>query len=306
VVVVGSATRDVTDADRRGWRLGGAVTYGSLTVARLGIRTAALVGVDTEASMAWELDMLRDAGVELVTVPLAHGPVFENVERPEGRVQTCMDPGDPLSPDALPPEWRSAPAWMLAPVAGELLDAWADIPPADAHVALGWQGILRNLRAGQRVERRDPRPSPLLARASLVAVSRHDVAAGTKLETLCTFLHRDVDLLLTCGELGGAMFQLMPAGIRHVRAYRAIPATSNLDPTGAGDVLLAAVLASRLAAGRGTRWEGRGPDSTHGHHDLLVAAAASSLVVEREGLDGVPSISDVRRRVLEAMHLRGG
>ena len=41
-VVVGSAARDVTAADRRGWRLGGGVTYGALTLARLGLRVGAV------------------------------------------------------------------------------------------------------------------------------------------------------------------------------------------------------------------------------------------------------------------------
>ena len=46
VVHVGSASRDLTDEDPRGWRLGGGVSYCALTTARLGLRTAAIVGVD--------------------------------------------------------------------------------------------------------------------------------------------------------------------------------------------------------------------------------------------------------------------
>ena len=59
VVVVGAASRDVAADDPRGWRLGGGVTYSALTTARLGLRTAALVGVDGAAdgvatgSSAW-------------------------------------------------------------------------------------------------------------------------------------------------------------------------------------------------------------------------------------------------------------
>ena len=50
--MVGAAARDVDEADPRGWRLGGGVTYGALACARLGIRTAALVGVDPFAADA--------------------------------------------------------------------------------------------------------------------------------------------------------------------------------------------------------------------------------------------------------------
>src|SRR6478752_3913971 len=44
VLHVGSASRDLTSDDPRGWRLGGGVTYAALTTARLGLRTAAVVG----------------------------------------------------------------------------------------------------------------------------------------------------------------------------------------------------------------------------------------------------------------------
>src|SRR6185295_20414519 len=37
VLVVGAASRDITPDDPRGWRLGGAATYGSLLLARLGL-----------------------------------------------------------------------------------------------------------------------------------------------------------------------------------------------------------------------------------------------------------------------------
>ena len=75
VVHVGSASRDITAEDPRGWRLGGGVTYAALTTARLGLRTAAIIGVDASAATATELGMLADAGVDvqLVELPEAGG-----------------------------------------------------------------------------------------------------------------------------------------------------------------------------------------------------------------------------------------
>ncbi|HLO35619.1 MAG TPA: hypothetical protein VK194_06035, partial [Candidatus Deferrimicrobium sp.] len=96
VVVVGSAARDIAEDDPRGWRLGGGVSYSALTTARLGLATAAIVGVDAAAATASELDLLRDAGVDVHLVPLEHGPVFVNIERPEGRLQICGDYSDPV------------------------------------------------------------------------------------------------------------------------------------------------------------------------------------------------------------------
>ena len=122
VVVVGAACRDVAAHDRRGWRLGGGVTYSALTIARLGLRTAALVGADDRAATAAELDLLRIAGVDVRIVPLERGPVFENVETPGGRIQIAGSPSKPLLVEALPPAWRQARAWLFGPVADELPD----------------------------------------------------------------------------------------------------------------------------------------------------------------------------------------
>ena len=155
IVHVGSACRDVAADDPRGWRLGGGVTYAALTPARLGLRTAAVVGVDAEAHHADELELIRDAGVDLLRVPLAEGPIYHNVETATGRVQTCVQPGLPLPIPALPGSWSVAPAWQLAPVAGEIHDDWAKVVPDDAYLGVAWQGFLRTDR-GTAGDRRPP------------------------------------------------------------------------------------------------------------------------------------------------------
>ncbi|MCI0347185.1 MAG: hypothetical protein L0221_17375, partial [Chloroflexi bacterium] len=77
VVVVGSASRDITPDDPRGWRLGGAVSYGALTLARLGLRVVAIVGADARVAESRELAQIRDAGVDVRLVELGRSPVFE-------------------------------------------------------------------------------------------------------------------------------------------------------------------------------------------------------------------------------------
>jgi sugar/nucleoside kinase (ribokinase family) len=72
--------------------------------------------------------------------------------------------------------------------------------------------------------------------------------------------------------------------------YPAIPPPAIVDPTGAGDVFLAALLAARaeprLVGGRLDR-----------HYDLKLGAAVASLVLERPGLLGVPDRAAVRSRM---------
>jgi sugar/nucleoside kinase (ribokinase family) len=287
VVHVGSACRDVVSDDPRGWRLGGGVTYASLTTARLGLRTAAIVGVDATAATAGELDMLREAGVDLLLVPLAEGPVFHNLETPTGRVQTSVQPGIPLSIPAVPESWLAAPGWSLVPVAGELSDAWAEAVPDGAHLAVAWQGFLRELVAGEQVRRRPPRPSAILRRADLVGVSHHDVPAETPIAELYELLHPGADLLITRGADGGLLIRLGPDG--PVESVRYLPTVTDreTDPTGAGDTFLAALQASIL------RPAIVGRNRSRHRLDLRFAAAAGSLVVEGPGLDGVPDRSAV-------------
>ena len=290
VVVVGAAARDIWPQDPRGWRLGGGVTYGALTLARLGIRTGVLIGVDQLARDAWELDLLRDAGADVVTVPLEAGPVFNNEERPEGRVQTCLSRSDQVPVHALPSAWRAAPAFLLAPVAAEVGMEWAAVPAHDACVVFGWQGILRHLFPGERVWPLDPTPSALVARADLLGVSRHDLPHGLSLAMVASWMRPESDLLLTAGDRGGVLLRVRGGRLAGGRVFPAIPPRVDLDPTGAGDTVLASVLAARIAARSDAGRSGR---------ELHLAAQAASLLVERLALDAVPTLKAVRERMVD-------
>lgn len=286
VLVAGAASRDVVPDDPRGWRLGGAATYGALALAHLGLRVRAAIGVDGAAARALELDQLRAAGVQLHLVPLASGPVFENLESPEGRRQRCLAISDYLLPDGLPSGWADdLSAILLAPVAGELGAAWASLRAP--LVALGWQGLLRELRAGSDVARRPPARSPLLEAASLVGASWDDFAPGTTAASLAKLLGPLTTLVLTEGAAGGRALRTAADGMPGpTRRYPAIPSDRTIDPTGAGDVFLAALLAARLlrSLGAATR----------------LAAAAASVAVEAYGLAGVPDLAAVRVRMTRA------
>jgi Sugar kinases, ribokinase family len=289
IVHLGSACRDVVPGDPRGWRLGGGVTYAALTTARLGLRTAAVIGLDAEAATSPEMALLRAAGVQVLAIPLSEGPVFHNVESPEGRIQTCVRTGVPLGLVDLPTAWADARAWSFTPVAGEIEDAWSAAIPDDAFVVVGWQGFLRALAPGQRVRRSPPRSSALLDRADLVGVSHHDLDPSTSLTNLCRLLKPGADLLVTRGGQGGLLVRVGAGGPDRVVRYRPTRATE-LDSTGAGDTFLAALSSSVLRpAIAGRRRARRSPD-------LRFAAAAGSLAVEAVGLASVPDRTAVNLR----------
>ena len=298
VVVVGAAVRDVDPSDRTQsrWRLGGGVTYGALTLAQLGLATGAVIGVDSEAARAPELDLQRIAGVWIALAPLAQGAVFVNVETTAGRMQSSLAVSDPVPVDALPEAWRSCGAWLFAPVAGELPEAWAAVPPESAFVALGWQGLLRDLVPGQRVGRRPPSESDLLRRADLVGVGSDDLLSGVELASLDVLLRPGASVVLTRSHAGGLLLRSEEGRLRAVRRYPAAPA-SPLDPTGAGDAFLAALVAARLGAGSRPAPVADRPFPNP--EDLRFAATVASLAVEGRGLDGIPDASAVRRRLRE-------
>lgn len=288
VVIVGSATRDLSDEDERGWMLGGGVTFGALALARLGLRTGVVLGLDEEAATARELELIRGAGAEIVEVPLARGPVFTNVETLAGRIQTCGSLSDPVPIEALPDGWEAAPAFVFAPIASEIPDGWVDVPSAAACVAFAWQGILRNLAAGERVTPKAPGPSPFLERADILAFSRHDVPSELSLRDVGAWVGDECDVLLTAGLIGGVLLRMRKGHITNARVYPSVPSLKEIDATGAGDTMLAGIVAARLVAGDEGQRLGR---------DIRTGAAASSLLVEGPGMNSVPTFAQLLARM---------
>ncbi len=285
VVVVGAASRDLALDDPRGWRLGGPATYCSLAAARLGLRVGCLLGVDAEAAEADELGLLRAAGVDLRLAPLEHGPVFENLESGGQRRQRWFAKSDEIPVKALPEGWAGASAWLLVPVAGEMGEEWAAVPEPGARVALGPQGLLRQFMADGWVARVEPAPSGLLRAAGLVCASVGDLVPETDL-ALLPKLAPGAIIVLTAGDGGGIAMRGGELG-----RYRSIPAHRVVDPTGAGDVFLAALTAVWLLLGE------RATPSA-----LRFAAAAGSCAVEAVGLSGVPKAAQVAARLLSTTH----
>ena len=282
LVIVGSASRDMTSDDARGWRLGGSATYCSLAAARLGLRVGCVLGVDAAASTADELTWLEESGVDLRPVLLARGPVFENIERNGHRRQRWLSECDPIPADALPLEWRSVRGWLLAPIAGELAGEWSRVPGPGAAIGIGWQGMLREFAGDGWVERVHPQPSSLLEAAGLVSASVDDLPATTALPSLRK-LAPLATIVLTAGLRGGLVIR--KSGMAR---YPAIPATEVVDPTGAGDVLLAALMVG---------WLLHGELATS--RSLRFAAAAASCAVEGMGLAAVPTSDQVAARLGE-------
>jgi sugar/nucleoside kinase (ribokinase family) len=280
LVIVGAASRDRDQHDPRGWRLGGGVTYSAMAAARLGVGVRALVGVDAQASDADELERLRDAGVEVRLFALDHGPIFDNRETPVGRVQFADGPSDRIPPDALPANWQTSQAAILAPVAGELGDEWATAFGADTRIALAAQGLVRRLAPGAPVAPLPLVRTPLVERAQFIFISAEDVATGGA-PPLRELLGPGQQLVLTHGGAGAVHLRRDVDGLT-ARYLPPLPRRTPTDTTGAGDVFLGSWVAASLLLGDEQPWRA-----------LMVAAAMASLAVEGHGLAATPTAAQL-------------
>lgn len=238
------------------------------------------MGVDGEAAEADELGLLRAAGVDLRLLPLARGPVFENIDEAGRRRQRWLSRSDEIPVRALPGEWLGAPGWLLVPVAGEVDEEWAGIPEPGARIAVGPQGLLREFADDGWVRRVDLGFSALLRAAGLVCTSVDDLTSDIELARVRT-LAPDAAIVLTAGDGGGVA--LRDSGLFR---YRAVPANRAADPTGAGDIFLAALMVAWLSTGEVATSQA-----------LRFAAAAGSCAVEGVGLAGVPTRAQVAERL---------
>ena len=101
-------------------------------------------------------------------------------------------------------------------------------------------------------------------------------------------------MLFTDGARGGVAIEAGPdGGATGRRPWTPIPVEQFVDPVGAGDTFLAGVFAAHVDPS--LRLPGLGPDA-----DLLVGAAAASLICEAPGLLGVPARDAVLRRMSSA------
>ena len=188
--------------------------YAALATARLGLRTAAVVGADAEAACtppSWSCCGRR-------------APRSISSRWTGGRSSQCRD-GDGPGPDRLLGLRAGAirrtsrrpggprPAGCIVPVADEIADAWASGDPArPASSRTAWQGLLRDIVPGERVA--SPRPGSVAdrRRADLVGVGTRRSRRGPRFADLCRLMRPGATLAFTQGARGGLAVEVGPDG----------------------------------------------------------------------------------------------
>ena len=269
VLVVGNVVED-----RRpdgGWAAGGPSLYAARMAVALGAEVTLVSGVPPGYDRSWF------EGLALVERPVSRCTRYENTYPGGRRVQTLLERGEPLQIGDISVNKR-IDALIVTPA----LDELRGYPDIDAPIRIAClQGPLRSGVVGARVrEVMHPIRSvtPFLAPGVIASFSDEDVSDH---ETLANAIAVKGHTAIVTRAARGAW-------LYHHGTRRAIPAISShvVDPTGAGDCF-AAAFAVRLV------------ETGDAFEACLFANAVGSLVVERQGLAGLPSREDVAARLLE-------
>ncbi|MBC6937647.1 MAG: hypothetical protein DWB42_17695 [Chloroflexi bacterium] len=274
-LLIGHVTADLTPAGRL---LGGTVSYAARVVKAFGLRAGVLTSAAENEPL---LEHLRPFVDELAVLPAASTSTFENIYEPSGRIQYIRGVAAPLGFEDIPAAWRAAPLVHLAPLTGEV-DPQIARRFKDATVMLTLQGWLRQWDGAGRVNFKRWFDPDVLSHINVVVFSEEDIREAPELEV--EFAGAVEHLFVTRAERGGTYY----------RRGQAIPYTTpqveQIHPTGAGDIFAAALLSSLGFL----------------NHDMRraaqVAARLAALSVTRVGLDGAPSVEEVRQALAEVEH----
>ena len=271
-LVIGHITVDLSPS---GAVMGGPAAYAALTARAMGLR----VGVVTVRGD--ELPLTNLAGIQVISGLTDQSTTFENIYTPTGRVQYLRHAAPKIDYASVPDGWRRAKIIHLAPVAQELsFQLPADFRPS--LLGLTPQGWMRSWDGTGRVSFSKWQPSEeILRQTGAVSFSIEDVLHD---EGIIESLAHEVRVLaVTEGAAGVRLFWNGDS-----RRFRP-PAVIETDPTGAGDVFATAFFV-RLANTRDP-WEA-----------ARFANRLAAISVTRKGIDGVPSVEEVRSCMSEVLH----
>ncbi len=278
-LTIGHITHDLTP---NGFRLGGTVSFSAVTAQRLGKRSGVLTRgtLDGLGPAVWPDQAGNVIGLpgtalentEIHLLPSSVTTTFTNIYREGQRTQVVTAVADPIWPEQLPAQWAQAPVVLLGPLVREVPPAWMTVFP-NALLGITPQGWMRSWDAAGHVRpTRWENAAEFLPRADAVILSREDV--GGDEAYIAELAHQARLLVVTDGWHGATIYQ-------HGSRIQIPPRpTTEVEPTGAGDVFAAAFLI-RLA-------ETKDPFIA-----TRFANVVASMSVEAPGMDAIPHRAQV-------------
>jgi len=268
-LVVGHVARDLTPD---GYRLGGTVSYSSLTAHALGLRVGVVTACDGETKLE------NFGNIPVVSIPSKHCTTFENIYTKGRRIQNLHHRAKEISLEAVPAPWRHADIIHLGPIIREMDMV---LPASFRPTLLGLtpQGWLRTWDDSGHVKRALwENAATALSLAGCAVISVEDVDGD---EEQIEFFARHARILaVTEGPAGSRLYWHGDQ-----RRFRA-PKMFEVDSTGSGDIFAAAFFV-RLQATRDP-WEA-----------ARFATNLAAYSVTRVGLDGIPTAAEIQACMVE-------
>jgi sugar/nucleoside kinase (ribokinase family) len=209
----------------------------------------------------------------MTSIPAEETTTYENIYLSTGRVQYVRGVAAPMGVNDVPEHFLNAPLVHLAPIADEV-DPQIAYAFKDATVLLTLQGWLRRWDADGRVHFKRWYDPAILKSIDIVVFSEEDIVESPQLEA--EFAGSVEHLFVTRAEKGGTYYHNGEAF-----GYTT-PQVELVNPTGAGDVFAAALLASLPALNNNLQAA------------LKVAARLGAIAVTRNLLEGAPTPDEVQ------------
>ncbi len=257
-VVVGSVTIDRNVfADRTLVKVGGAAAYAGLTYRRHALATHVVCNVAPADDAI--LSALRREGILVSSGRTARTTRFVNRVAPAGRTQAAPSLAAPIRARQIAAVLPSVDCLHLGPLHPDDIDprGYALVAEANKRVVLDVQGLVRRVDRGRIVPAASEHLTAALRAADIVKADADELqvvlaGCGAAIETLMDRFGI-AEWVVTRGPRGGCIHL---RGSRPER-YEPTPAGTVGDPTGAGDVFLAAYTAARFKQGEPPAAAGR-------------------------------------------------
>ncbi len=276
-LLIGHMTADLTPNGRLP---GGTVSYATRTAAAFGLRVALLTSAAVTDGAPDPLLESLTPYAEIVNIPAQATTTFENIYQPTGRIQYVRGVAAPITPADLPSEFLGAPLVHIAPIADEI-DPQIAHSFRDSTVLLTLQGWLRRWDADGRVHFKRWYDPDVLKSINIVVFSEEDIVESPQLEQ--EFAGSVEHLIVTRAEKGGTYYH------NGQPTDYTTPQVELVNPTGAGDVFAASLLASLPALNYDM------------NSAIRVAARLGAISVTRWLLDGAPTCDEVQTALKEAV-----
>ncbi|MCW3141830.1 MAG: PfkB family carbohydrate kinase [Methanophagales archaeon] len=252
--------------------IGGASAYSAILARNFGFDSAIAtsIGKDFDA-----FDALKGIRLAFQIGDKTTTFINKTFKKREKRIQFVTSVADRIKEETIPEEWFDAEILYFCPVLNELEAGM--IKRFDSMIGISLQGWLRCVGEGGRIEKKKwGRANEILPMVDFVIVSEEDVFEDDVPE----YVALSNIFVLTRGRKGAELYWDRGSYHKHVDAFE----REEVDATGAGDVFGAAFLL-------------RYYETRDVIKSAIFASCASSFVVEKMGVKGVPFREEVNERI---------